>query len=130
MNKQRKIKLLNYLYPNEEVARFSINNLYLPLENFLPRKTCFSNDNHNSQKRKSNLETAIATVSSFLNNNPATLRVLYEYYPYISFEDLLLTVLYGYLLYLTPNINKGTGADIFADKRSICYSPVSIIDII
>ena len=128
MNTTRKKNLINYLYPNKHVAEFMYNDFYFELYNFLPRKICFSNDNLKNENRNRNYTKAILIIKNFLNTNIMYLNKLKELYPYKNFNYIIKDVLAGYILFLTPHINKNTGADVYTDKRSVCYSKASILD--
>ena len=130
MDIYRKTKLINYLYPTEEIAKFLFCNVYSALKTILPRKVCFSDDNYNETTRNRNYIIAKNTIANFLEETPFVRNKLNEYYLNKEVDNLVNDILYGYLLYLTPKIHKGTGADIFRDKRSVCYSPFSMLDII
>ncbi|MBR6736773.1 MAG: hypothetical protein IKL82_00190 [Clostridia bacterium] len=130
MNIDRKQKLISYLYPNEKIAEFMIFDFYVELSNYLPKKICFSVDNLNSDKRNANFIKATKIVKLFLENNYVYKNKLNEFFPNISLSVLVTNIIYGYVLYLTPHINKGSGADVFRDKRCVSYSPFSIIDAI
>lgn len=130
MNEGRKRKLLNYLYPREEIAEFMFNDFFVELSLVLERKTCFSPQNNNSVARLKNLQLAKNTVKQFLKANQNYLDKINEYYKNKNEEGMINDILYGYLLKITSTINRGTGADIFLDKRSICYSQVSILDLL
>lgn len=55
---------------------------------------------------------------------------LVEIYGNFGLDTIVKYLLYAYLLTTTTKINKGSGADIFLDNRSVCYSKISIIDIV
>lgn len=130
MIEARKQKLLNYLYPREEIARFMICDFYVELALLLDKKICFSANNIKKEERQKNLKLAREIVYSFLQNNENYLKRAQDYFPTKDINSLITDILYGYLLLVSSNINRGTGADIFLDKRSICYSKTSIIDIL
>ena len=128
MNKTRKQKVINYLFYNNYTIDFMFNDFYVELNFVLSRKICFSKDNIKKENRVKNLEKAKSVLKNFLESNVDYYNKLKEIYYNKSIESLLLDVLAGYVLYLTPNINKNSGADVYADKRSVCYSKTSIID--
>ena len=128
MNTTRKSKLIEYLYPSTQAIDFMFDDFYLQLLMVLPKKVCFSVDNMKQSVRKANLELAIKTIGNFLDKNPLYKSRYVELFSYKDFSVLINDILIGYVLYLTNNINRGTGADVFADKRSVCYSKTSILD--
>ncbi len=42
MENSRKVKLVNYLYPNKLIIDFMFNDFYIELLNVLPKSVCFS----------------------------------------------------------------------------------------
>ena len=130
VDKDRKNRLLNYLYRDENIIDFMFNDLYFELNCVLPKKICFSNDNLNKATRGINLKKTVTIVNEFLNKNKKYYYRLLELFPCKDYDVLVGDIIVGYVLYLTPHINRGTGADVFADKRSVCYTKVSILDFI
>lgn len=130
MNKIRKKKLLDYLYPREEIAEFMFCDFYVELSRVLDKKICFSSNNLKNDSRQKNLILAKETVIKFLNENSCYRKKLEEYFSTDNQNIIINNVLYGFLLIVSSHINRGTGADIFLDKRSICYSQTSIIDVL
>lgn len=130
MNKDRKRKLIEHLCPTVDVAKLLFEDLCVEIALLLPKKVCFSADNFNSFVREENLKTAREIVRKFLLDNVRYKIELESEYGVYNIDYLVDNVLCAYLIYLTPHINKGSGADIFLDKRSICYKRHSIIDIL
>lgn len=129
MNTERKIKLINYLYPTNEVANFMYSDLYVELIQILPRKVCFSSDNYKKANRDNNFKYAYNVISQFIEINTVYKNRLIQLYPNKSYNNLICDIIVGYTFYLTPHINKNTGADVFLDKRSVCYSSASVLDL-
>lgn len=129
MNDIRKNKLTNYLYPTKDIQEFMLYDLYVELISLLTKKVCFSVDNMKEEARKTNLNKAKLIISSFLDNNLNYKKRLIELNLKIE-DNLIEEILWGYILFITTNINNGTGADVFWDKRSVCYSKSSIIDLL
>lgn len=130
MNKTRKTALLNYLYPSSKCADFMLNDFYVELLPILAKEICFSTKNTNAEVRKENKLKAKNIVADFLERNPQYKNRLFELFGKSEINVMIDNVLIGYVMYLTPHINKFTGADVFNDKRSICYTKFSILDII
>ena len=129
MDNARKSKLINYLYQNKQVVEFMYNDFYVELIKILPKKICFSNDNLNSDIRKSNLTKATLIIKDFLSKNTIYYTKLKDIYNFKNIDAIIKDIIAGYILYLTPHINKNTGADVYADKRSVCYSKYTILDL-
>lgn len=130
MLEDRKRKLLEYLYPTKEIAEFMIGDLYVELTLILDKKTCFSSANIKKSTRASNLVLARQTVKNFLIENPIYKTKLEEFFPKSNEDILIDNIISGYVMIKSTNVNKGNGADVFWDKRSVCYSKNSIIDIL
>ena len=129
MDLSRKKKLINYLFYNQAVAEFMYNDFYVELYKVLPKNICFSKDNMNRETRAKNYNNAIIIINNFLSNNSIYKLKLSEIYSYKNIDIIVKDVLVGFVLYLTPHINKNTGADVFLDARSVCYSKISILDV-
>ena len=128
MNTARKNKLIEYLYPSTQAVDFMLDDFYIELIKILPKKVVFSKDNINKAIREKNLQNAIKTVKDFLEANHLYKNRLLELFLYEDYSSLINNIIIGYVLYLTPHINRGTGADVFDDARSVCYSKPSILD--
>lgn len=130
MNTYRKEKLINYLFPTVEIAEFLFGDLYVELSKILPKKICFSSSNIKKSCREENLKLATETINSFINDNLGYASRLFELFGEVERSALVKDILIGYIFYCTDNINRNTGADVFMDKRSVCYSKYSILDLI
>lgn len=128
MNTVRKNKLIEYLYPSTKAIDFMFDDFYIELIKILPKNIVFSKDNVNKVKREKNLQIAIKTVKDFIEDNKLYKNRLSELFLNKDYTILIGDIIIGYVLYLTPHINRGTGADVFADTRSVCYSKPSILD--
>ena len=129
MNSERKTKLINYLYPTVEIAEFMTYDFYPELTFVLDKKVCFSVENEKESVRKINFEKAKRIVSEFIDKNLKYKRRLVELYRRKVDDSFIEEMLWGYVLFITYNINRGTGADVFWDKRSVCYKELSILDV-
>lgn len=129
MNSVRKTKLINYLYPTVEIAEFMTHDFYVELTFVLDKKVCFSVVNKKENARKVNFEMAKRIVSEFIDKNLKYKRRLVELYRRNIDNNFIEEMLWGYVLFITYNINRGTGADVFRDSRSVCYKRVSVLDL-
>ena len=103
---------------------------YVELSRILPKKVCFSSDNLKKEQRDKNLEKAIEIVDNFIIENPIYKTRFIELFGNMEYSMMIKDILAGYVFYNTDNIHRNTGADVFLDKRSICYTKFSILDII
>lgn len=129
MNNIRKKKLLAYLYQTEEKETL-LSEIYTKLLFVLDRKICFNNCNLNKAVREYNFKKAKQVISNFIDENAHYKIAIKKVFAKIDFNSIVEEILWGYILFITPNINKSTGADVFLDKRSVCYSKNSIIDLL
>ena len=129
MNNIRKQKLIEYLYPTSQIAEFMLFDFYVELTFVLDKKICFSVENKKESVRKSNLQKAKTIVGNFIEKNLKYKNKLDKLYHRKIDNSFIEEVLWGYVLFITNNINRGTGADVFRDSRSICYNLISILDL-
>lgn len=129
MNDLRKKLLFEYLYPTEEVYEFCYGDLYLNLLNVLEKKICFSKDNLKKENRENNLIKAKNLVKKYIEEDFRYYNKIKSLYKNIMFDDVIDEILWGYIIFITPKVNYGTGADVFWDKRSIYYKKISILDL-
>ena len=129
MNEIRKGKLLNYLYPREEIAEFMIGDFYAELSLVLDKKICFSPVNSKNAVRESNFILATDIIKDFLQKNTQYKDRVLKYYG-TNYDILIENILYGYVLIVSSHINRGKGADIFWDRRSVCYKKGLILEVL
>lgn len=127
---KRKCKLLNYLFPNEKVRSFLCNDLYIELTQIIPYNLCLSSKNLNNIIRQENKEKVKSIIKKFIKENINYEKEIKKIYKDYDNERILDEIIIGYVFYLANTIRKFFTIDIFYDKKSICYSPISIIDII
>lgn len=130
MEKERKLKLLNYLYPTEDAREFFCKDLYLELLNIIPKKCLISCSNENAYTRKRNYEFAFSQIEEFLGKNADYLTIVLKFYNYdkVNAKKVCQDVLIGLTLYSSHLITKYSNIDIFLNKKSVCYEPISIVD--
>ena len=129
MNFERKQKLLKYLYPTEKIRSFMCNDLYVELHAVMP-KVCILSKNVNFQIRKKNLESVYNTVKVFFKNNHNYKRQIEGLFCDKNYEEVLNDIVIGYVFFVANTSNIYSKIDIFKDKKSICYCPISVIDLI
>ena len=129
MTKEQKQKLLRYLYPTEEMSSFLCNDVYQELSQLIKASTCISTKNQVNKVREDNLKAVRTTIKNFIENNNNYSIELNRLYKNRAIKDIVDDILMGYVFYLSNTIDRCKGVDIFKDKKSICYTEVSIIDI-
>ena len=130
MEDSRKKKLLQYLFPTEEIRKFVCNDLFIELSEVIKTTDCISSKNLNNKVRLSNKENVLNQINNFLNENPIYTETLLKLYNQKDISQIIEDLLMGYTFYLACSFGRIGEIDIFKDKRSVCYSPISIIDII
>ena len=130
MDDLRKKKLLQYLFPTEEIRKFVCNDLFIELSEVIKTTDCISSKNLNNKVRLSNKENVLNQINNFLNENPIYTETLLKLYNQKEISQIIEDLLMGYTFYLACSFGRIGEIDIFKDKRSVCYSPISIIDII
>ena len=130
MNPERKLKLLNYLFPREEIRRFMCNDFFIELSYSVPKVICFSEKNCSHARRKANFETLSNLIMKFLQENITYEKIILELYKVSQIEDIIYEIIIGYVLFVVASNNKLVGVDIFKNKKSVCYSPISVVDLL
>lgn len=131
MTDERKRKLINYLFPTEQVRKFLCNDLYKEFESLIPRTLCISYHNMTKKIREENYKKVLSLIENFFVQNNFYKNETLELYNQKClskefFEDMLI----GYVFYLSYKMNNFYRFDIFKDKKSICFTPISVIDVI
>ena len=129
MEKERKLKLLKYLYPSEQIRQFLCDDLYLEFMDIIPKNLCISSNNKTNIMRKENFNKVVYIITIFFKNNPKYQQKILELFNK-SFDYLTYDIIAGYVFNLSNTIPRYIGIDIFRDKKSICYTPVSVIDLL
>lgn len=125
MTNERKEKLLKHLYPIQEIREFMCNDLYQELLQVISKSTCISSKNIVEKVRKQNYEIVKSQIKQFLSNNIIYLNKIKSFGFKINLEDIIT----GLVFYISLIDENYTNIDIFKYKKSICYSSISIVDI-
>lgn len=127
MNIEEKQKLLQLLYPNDEIRDFLINDLYQELINIIPKSLCISSKNLVNSTREKNLQKVKMYINDFFKDNESYIQTINDLFS-VKYNEMIEDVIIGFCFYLSQT--KNNDIHIFKDKRSICFSEVSIIDIL
>ncbi len=128
MTDEKKLKLLKYLFPTDEIRIFMCNDFFVELLNVIPKKLCISTQNISVQKRKENYQSVLGLLRKFLKENANYRKIVLQLYNADKLEELEEQIIIGYVIFLIHCDKRWYWLDIFQDKRSICYSPISIVD--
>lgn len=130
MNNERKEKLLKYLFPTEEIRKFVCNDLFMELSEIIKTTDCISSKNIKKEVRQQNKEKVEKQIKDFIKENPMYEKMLTELYHQKDINQIYDDILVGYTFFLASTYGRIGEMDIFKDKKSICYAPISIIDIL
>lgn len=130
MDNERKTKLLKYLFPTEEIRKFVCNDLFMELSEIIKTTDCISSKNIKNAVRQENKAKVEKQIKDFIKENPMYEKMLTELYHQDNISKVYDDVLIGYTFYLASTYGRIGEIDIFKDKKSICYAPISIIDIL
>ncbi len=130
MEDKRKEKLLRYLFPTEEVRKFVCNDLFMELSEIIKTTDCISSKNIKKEVRQQNKEKVEKQIKDFIKQNPDYEKMLTELYHQKDINQIYDDILVGYTFFLANTYGRIGEIDIFKDKKSICYAPISIIDIL
>ncbi|MGN1201329.1 MAG: hypothetical protein ACI4R8_03645 [Candidatus Caccovivens sp.] len=130
MNKSQKLKLMDYLYPNEEARSFICNDLYQELLKYIPSSLLISTDNIPKEKRLINIAKVKQTIITFLIKKNYE-RVLLKKIGLLAINnDVIEELITGLTFFVSNTEERCKDVDIFKDKKSICYQEISIIDVL
>lgn len=129
MNTKEKELLIKYLFPTEEIRKFLINDIYQEFNEFLPKENLFNERNMKTEQRLNNYNQYCSLIKDYLNNHSDYLKEVYGVYHNINIESLIDDLLMGYVFYLSEIDDKLQKFDIFKDKKSICFTEISILDV-
>lgn len=127
MTQEQKVKLLKFLYSNEQT--FLCNDLFQELLNIVPKTKCICSRNIVDKIRYDNYIEVFSFIKQFLDSNLDYKSILLKIFSSYEEQELIKHLIVGYVFYLAMLDNKDL--DIFKDKRSICYTEgPSIVDIL
>lgn len=130
MDNERKTKLLKYLFPTEEIRKFVCNDLFMELSEIIKTTDCISSKNIKNAVRQGNKAKVEKQIKDFIKENPMYEKMLTELYHQKDINQIYDDILVGYTFFLASTYGRIGEIDIFKDKKSICYAPISIIDIL
>lgn len=126
---ERKEKLIKYLFPSESIRRFMCNDLYMELIAIIPKSLFISTANKTLLKRKANKDIIIKKIEKFLKQNNQYYIMLIGFFLKSTEEEIINDIILGLTFFITTQSEAYKDIDIFNDKRSVCYSPISFLDI-
>jgi len=130
MTNEKKSKLIKYLYPTDEIREFMCNDFYQELLNIIPTKLLISSYNKVNKTRECNLEIVKQKIVEFLKNNSNYTIELAELYKDKEILNRIDDFVTGLTFFVASTNEKYKDIDIFKNKESVCFSVVSIADIL
>ncbi len=130
MKNKDKQKLIKLLFFTDEITAFMCNDLFQELKNLIPTNICISYENLPNEARRNNLNRVNSIVINFLYKNKIYADMVCKFYNEEKVTDnLIKTIVTGYVFYIATTNDKYKDLDIFKDKRSICYTDISLLDV-
>ena len=130
MMKHDKQKLLEYLYPTEELMDFMCNDVYQELLCVTPESLYISVDNINDMIREENLQKVKKEIVKFILDNKNYKKEIFKYYKHTMLWPVLYDILVGLTFYVASVSNPYQNIDIFSNKKSICCGIQSILNFV
>ena len=130
MNTERQRKLINYLYPTEDIRKFLCNDLYQEFDEKITYSLCICSKNLTNIIRRENYAKIKEEIINFFNENIIYKEKVNEILNTDDFDKIIDDIILGYVFYLSHSLRKYNRVDILLDKKSICYSPISVIDLL
>jgi len=124
MNISRKQKLVEYLYPTDEMMSFMCNDLYQELLKVVSPTNCISSKNMANKVRLENLRFVKQQIIDFVQSNKCYHEQICYYYKAKDSNKALYDILIGLVFFIANTTNKYSRLDIFYDKKSICYDGI------
>lgn len=130
MNEERKNKLLKYFFPTEKARHFLCNDLYVELSSIVPQKICISPKNLKNETRKQNYYLVKEKIAKFLDENETYKDEIREIFNLDDPDQVVEFALISFVFIKLFDDGTINGFDLFSDKVSICYCPVSFLDLL
>jgi len=126
MNKEQKI--LNYIFPNDEIRAFLCNDLFIELNSVIPKNLCISKKNINNLTRLKNYNKVKLLITNFIQTNKIYIDRLTTLYNYANLSRIISEILTGYVFYFSKLNKIYKNFDIFNNSLSICYNSINFFD--
>lgn len=130
MDEERKNKLLKYIFPTEKARHFMCNDLYVELSAIVPPKICISPKNLKNETRKQNYYFVREKIAKFLNENETYKNEICNIYNLNEPDQVVELALTSFVFIKLFDDGTINSFDLFSDKVSICYCPVSFLDLL
>ncbi len=104
------------------------NDLFQELQKKIPNRICISDANTYESVRKRNFSEVKRTIKRFVAANSVYSKAIKEIYQSKIDNNILEEIVISYIFFLANTEHKNI--DIFKDKKSICYSEISLLDLL
>ena len=112
---------MEYLYPNEKVRKFLVDDLNEELNEVIDNNTLICKGNEDNCIREQNLWQNIISVGNFLQKNNYYKEVIRENFGSKDIIDIIRLAITNYIFTLCNIEPKWMGINIWTDKRCITY---------
>ena len=130
METKDKQKLVEYLYPTDQLMNFMCNDLYQELLCLMPKSLYLSTKNLSGKIRKQNFQKVKQEIVKFILTNLNYKTELFKHYKHTMISPILYDVIVGLTFYIASTSDKYQDVDIFKDKKSVCCGVCSILNFI
>lgn len=128
MTKKEKDKIREYLYPTFEEEDFLVNVIYQDLKEIIPQNICICSKNLTSKIRKSHYNEVYDYIYDYLHQHQKYCDYLMSEYPLDMDEDLIDDLIINFVFCLSQENAIYKDIHIFKNRKSICFTDVSILD--
>lgn len=122
--------LMDFLYPNDEIRKFMINDLNQELEKLLPQKILICNDNKNDELREKNYWKCCKKIGDFLQKHRQYKTAIEKVFSSQDIVSNIRLILLNFVFYKSQMNSKYKDINVFLDKRSITYDGFDFISTI
>ena len=130
MTNEQKQKMVEYLYPTDQILDFMCNDVYQELLNVIPTNLIIHTNNLVHSVRENNFKLVKENVFKFIILNKNYKAELFNLYKHSMLAPIVHNIIIGLTFYIVNTNEKYHNIDIFKNKKSICYQKVSILDFI
>lgn len=110
---------------------FYVMNLYKEFDLIIPKNLCISIKNTTKKIREENYQKVFSLIQKFFNQNKDYKNCLLKLYTKNEFDkNFYEDILIGYVFFIACSMPNEERFDIFKNKTSICFAPISIVDML
>ncbi len=118
MNSERQRKLINYLYPTEDIRKFLCDDLYQEFNEKITHNLCISSKNLTNSVRRENYAKIKGEIINFFSENIIYKEKVNEILKADNFDKIIDDIILGYVFYLSHSLRKYNRIDVLFTKRA------------